>query len=291
MRAPLSVFTILLALAGCSADAVGGSHQSLGDVRTCQPGWETPVLAVGSGAEVGTMAGRADGSGVDVAVEAAPGWELGDLYVGVGPSAGSLVWYAVNAEPWVTGWQPRLSAHVDLADAGLGCEAGFKIIVQVYVRPVGTWDRQLASSVGSGSLGEWGFFDERTVCCWTEDPSPSCTFTQGYWKNHADAWPVGSLAIGDETYSAGELLTLLRTPVRGDASLALAHQLIAAELNVANGAPGVPAIAAAQDWMARHGGRLPYRTASGSAAAAEASALTDALADYNEGATGPGHCE
>jgi hypothetical protein len=285
----LSIPALLLALAGCTADVgVGASSASLGDTATCQPGWETTVVSMTTGAEVGYMTGRADSTGVGLAVEAAPGWELGDLYVGIGPSAGSLTWYTVNEQPWVTGWQPRL--HIDLSDAALGCDAGFKIIVQVYARPVGTWDRQLASAVGPGSLGEWGYFDERNVCCVTEDPDPGCTFTQGYWKNHEEAWTTGSLVIGNTTYTQAQLLTILRTPVRGDASVALAHQLIAAELNRANGAAGVPAIAEAQDWMRRNGTRLPYRTASGSAAAAQASALTNALASYNEGATGPGHC-
>jgi hypothetical protein len=61
--------------------------------------------------------------------------------------------------------------------------------------------------------------------------------TQGFWKNHPDAWPVTSLTIGGMVYTEAQLITVLKTPPKGgDAVLILAHQLIAAELNVANGA-------------------------------------------------------
>ena len=58
-------------------------------------------------------------------------------------------------------------------------------------------------------------------------------FTQGYWKNHSDAWPVETLTLGTVNYSKDQLLSILRQPVRGNGLVALAHQLIAAKLNVA----------------------------------------------------------
>ena len=63
-----------------------------------------------------------------------------------------------------------------------------------------------------------------------------CTRTQGYWKNHAEAWPVTTLQLGTTTYTAEQLLSILNTPAQGNALLILAHQLIAAKLNVAAGA-------------------------------------------------------
>jgi hypothetical protein len=59
--------------------------------------------------------------------------------------------------------------------------------------------------------------------------------TQGFWENHPNAWPVSSLTLGRQTYTQAELLAILRTPVRGDASLILTYQLIAAKLNSAGG--------------------------------------------------------
>jgi hypothetical protein len=117
-----------------------------------------------------------------------------------------------------------------------------------------------------------------------------CTLTQGFWKTHEASWPVDSLVIGGQTYSQAELLDLLWTSVNGDGSLILGHQLIAAMLNVANGATPIAAIAEADAWMAANAdadGRLPYGTAPGD----EVSSLRDALAAFNQGNTGPGHCD
>ena len=43
-----------------------------------------------------------------------------------------------------------------------------------------------------------------------------CPLTQGFWKNHPNAWDgVTSLMIGGLTYSKADLLTILATPPRG----------------------------------------------------------------------------
>jgi len=68
----------------------------------------------------------------------------------------------------------------------------------------------------------------------------ACPLTQGFWKNHTAAWPVSSLTLGGRTYTETELVNLLNTPVRGDASLDLAHQLIATLLDIANGSNSAP---------------------------------------------------
>lgn len=62
-----------------------------------------------------------------------------------------------------------------------------------------------------------------------------CMLTQGYWKNHAEDWPLTSLALGANVYTQAELLEIFHTPVATDGLIALAHQLIAAKLNVALG--------------------------------------------------------
>src|SRR5215471_9074701 len=62
----------------------------------------------------------------------------------------------------------------------------------------------------------------------------NCTYTQGFWKTHPEAWPVGSLTLGNTTYSAADLLLILNTPAGGNGLLILAHQLIAAKLNLAD---------------------------------------------------------
>jgi len=119
-----------------------------------------------------------------------------------------------------------------------------------------------------------------------DDPG-DCTLTQGYWKNHADAWPVASLTIGTNTYSKDELLVILKTPVKGNGLISLSHQLIAAKLNVAAGATSSSisdAIAQADALI----GSLKLGT--DSLTTAEVAALVDKLTQFNEGAIGPGHC-
>ncbi len=91
-------------------------------------------------------------------------------------------------------------------------------------------------------------------------PSRRCPLSKGYWKNHADAWPVTSLVLGTETYAQSELLAILKSPIKGDASLILADQLIAARLNLANGSDPAPIAAtlADADSLLSVAGRLPY---------------------------------
>jgi hypothetical protein len=122
-----------------------------------------------------------------------------------------------------------------------------------------------------------------------------CTLTLGYWKNHPNVWPVSNLTIGGVSYAENDLLTLLSTSPGGDASLILAHQLIAAMLNVASGAvapaASAQAIADAQAWMTANlpaTGRLPYGIST--AAGTDATKLADELDQFNMGAAGVPHC-
>ncbi len=87
-----------------------------------------------------------------------------------------------------------------------------------------------------------------------------CPKGVGFWKNHADMWPVDTLLLGDQTYSKSELLRLLRMPTRGDASRILTRQLIAAKLNLAYGsdpAPITDTISSADSLLSEPPGPLP----------------------------------
>ncbi len=112
----------------------------------------------------------------------------------------------------------------------------------------------------------------------------TCPLTQGFWKNHASVWPVTSLTLGSQTYTQAELLTILRTPVSGDASLILAHQLIAAKLNIANNACGTPVaatIASADSVLSGFAGKLPYSVAPSSSTGQTMVGLADTLDSFN----------
>lgn len=131
-----------------------------------------------------------------------------------------------------------------------------------------------------------------SVICPPPPPPPGddCTLTQGFWKNHPEAWPVSSLVLGSVTYTADQLEDIFDQPVAGNGLISLAHQLIAAKLNIANGAgpnsvqDDVDAADALID------GLVVPPVGSGFLAPSVTSALNDSLTDFNEGTTGPGHC-
>jgi uncharacterized repeat protein (TIGR01451 family) len=124
-------------------------------------------------------------------------------------------------------------------------------------------------------------------------PDNGCSLTQGYWKNHPENWPVDSLFLGNQanTYNKAQLLAILNQPVRGNGLVALAHQLIAAKLNVANDADGscIASTIAAADALIGSKRIPPHSTKSVSANAV--SALVSSLDDYNNGLLCVPHCD
>lgn len=118
----------------------------------------------------------------------------------------------------------------------------------------------------------------------------SCTYTQGYWRNHPNAWPVTSLTIGTVTYQAAELMAILDNPAQGNGLVILTHQLIAAKLNIANGADPSAVQQALTDADNMIGGLVVPPIGSGYLSSDQTSDLTETLTEYNEGTIGPGHC-
>ncbi|MBW8873571.1 MAG: carboxypeptidase regulatory-like domain-containing protein [Acidobacteria bacterium] len=117
-------------------------------------------------------------------------------------------------------------------------------------------------------------------------PSPTAggTATLGYWKTHPEAWPVQSITIGGITYTKDQAITWLGTPVRGDESIALFHQLVPAELNalMSNNISCIfPIIQAADAWMAQHPVGSGVSTSSSTGQAGNA--LEVQLDSYNNG--------
>jgi cysteine-rich repeat protein len=117
-----------------------------------------------------------------------------------------------------------------------------------------------------------------------------CTLTQGYWKNHPAAWPITSVTLGSVTYTQAQALDIFAQPVNGNGLVSLAHQLIAAKLNVASGATNsvVNEIAQADSTI---GALVVPPVGTGFLATTATAGLAQALDDYNTGATGPGHCD
>lgn len=122
--------------------------------------------------------------------------------------------------------------------------------------------------------------------------STDCTLTQGFWKTHSNSWAqVLSLQLGSVSYTHAQLLSIFNTPAGGNGLIFLAHQLIAAKLNVLFGATAPPSVATAITQAdALIGALVIPPVGGGFLSPASASALTVTLDDFNNGTTGPGHC-
>src|SRR5689334_18924688 len=135
-----------------------------------------------------------------------------------------------------------------------------------------------------------GSLYSETLFLTTAPAAQNCTFTLGYWKTHAEAWPVGSLTLGTVVYGQADLLAILNQPASGNGLLILMHQLIAAKLNVQNGADpsaiGGDIVAA----DALIGALVPPPLGSDSLAPSSVNTLATTLDGFNNGLIGPGHC-
>jgi len=131
-----------------------------------------------------------------------------------------------------------------------------------------------------------------TISCATQAcvPPHDCTYTQGFWKTHANAWPLTSLTLGSVTYTQSQLLEILNNPAQGNGLVILAHQLIAAKLNIANGADPADAAPAIADADAMIGSLVISPVGNDYLPSGQTSELVEALTEYNEGTIGPGHC-
>jgi hypothetical protein len=123
-----------------------------------------------------------------------------------------------------------------------------------------------------------------------------CTLTQGYWKTHSKYGPAPYdstwAVIGEDTlfFNSGKTwITLFKTPPKGgNAYIQLAHQYMAARLNVEAGA-SVPSSVA----TALASATALFNSVGSSFNASQtrqARTLAGILGSYNEGAVGPGHC-
>jgi hypothetical protein len=126
-----------------------------------------------------------------------------------------------------------------------------------------------------------------------------CTLTQGYWKTHSafgpapydNAWTnLGSLEQNTAFYASGMTwYQVFWTAPAGNAYFVLAHQYMAAQLNVLNGASTTPAVDAA---LAQANSLFSGMTGTMVARNQRSTftALAATLDQYNNGLIGPGHC-
>ena len=117
-----------------------------------------------------------------------------------------------------------------------------------------------------------------------------CTHTQGYWENHPNTWPVQNVMLGALNYPQVQLLQIFNRPATGNGLVALAHQLMTAKLNIANGADPSAIQSAVTSAGALIGTLVVPPIGNGFLSPGATSTLTNELYNYNMGVTRPGHC-
>ena len=97
-----------------------------------------------------------------------------------------------------------------------------------------------------------------------------------------------SLTLGTVLYNQSQLLSILNSPAKGDASIILAKQLIAAKLNIANGSDPTPIAAtiATADGLL-DGCVLPCNVKPSSPLGRQMTAAAAILDQYNNGLLTP----
>jgi hypothetical protein len=129
-------------------------------------------------------------------------------------------------------------------------------------------------------------------------PGPSCTLTQGYWKNHGQDWddaadgkPFLTTSI---FYNSGvSYLTIMKTPpAKGNAYIQLAHQFIAASLNLNGASSGNAAVDAAIAGADAYFSGAPAGIPNpGEPTRSQLQGWASTLDNFNNGRLGIPHCE
>jgi hypothetical protein len=133
-----------------------------------------------------------------------------------------------------------------------------------------------------------------------------CTLTQGYWKTHSKYGPAPSDPAWNNITPSGPDTTFFlsgqtwyqvfnTSSAGGNAYYILAHQYMAARLNILNGASSTSAVDAALSWSTTFFNTYtPAQIgALKGSSALRATAISNAstLESFNSGAIGPGHCD
>jgi hypothetical protein len=127
-----------------------------------------------------------------------------------------------------------------------------------------------------------------------------CTLTPGYWKTHSEFGPApyddtwAQLPNGASTafFLSGQTWyqVLWTPPQGGNAYYILAHQYIAAELNMLNGAASTAEVDAALTWAESFFNTYTPSSKLSKTVRASAISYAELLDNYNNGLVGPGHC-
>jgi hypothetical protein len=233
---------------------------------------------------VGTANGTTGFTGsANVSFAAAVMTEIDECIDVTDTNVGVLGTVCASDAPETFNYSLTFGKHVD-ADVVLECEENTHVNTASFV----TND---TASIGSDT---WTVIAD--VAC-----LHGCTLTQGYWKTHSqkgpapydDAW--GNLSFLEEDtpfyISLKTWYQVFWTPPAGNPYYNLAHQYMAAKLNILNGASTTPAVDAAM--TSANSFFLTHTPGSKLSKTERANVLMWAatLDQYNNGYIGPGHCD
>ena len=274
----------VLSLAGCAA----GGDTSSRSLAAGKPELAPPTLAAADATRTSvtlTVCGAGEfGAPEGFSVQ----WVRADLVVdGAWPEEGCGASFSgnANASPYALGAGDCVDVTVDgtpFEDGHGGssdCEQPLACGTAYAFRAFAHGGRDYGASDKGAPI------EASTAAC--EDGA--CTRTQGYWKNHEEAWPVATLTLGTTSYDQAQLLAILRTPVRGNGLVSLAHQAIAAALNAAAGVEGAAELLADADALI--GELVIPPVGAGWRAPADTGAVAGALDAFNNGLGDTPHCE
>ena len=124
------------------------------------------------------------------------------------------------------------------------------------------------------------------------DGIEDCVHSQGYWKTHPTAWPVNNLRLGNIIYTKTQLLQIWNTPAAGNGLISLAHQLMAAKLNLISGAQAPASVTSAIGAAdALIGSLIIPPLGTGYLAPSATSGLNDTLEEFNTEEDGDVPCQ
>ncbi len=268
----------------------------------------TTIIHNGTAITPGTVAVSNDGTDLIVAIAAdtANGWAFRSvfIYAGTGPvpmTPGG--WQDLAQYPiytYLPTTQPAYEYRIPLSTIAASCGTTLNVSVRTEMEQYDAAGTLIGSHYGF-AYGPHEIGDPTahhcqfsyTICC-APPQNSGCTYTQGYWKNHSifaskknkKPWP-----ISENTMLCGMTwFNILNTPPSvGNTWMILAHQWIAAKLNVAKGASVPPIVAS----TLTDGGNMLANSCSGISMIdkPEAIGYSMVLDKYNNGLLGPGHCE
>lgn len=201
---------------------------------------------------------------LEVSMLANPGYRLS--FASVCASAGPFDFVAPDLCPDVQALAETRSASFSIPFEKVTTETGPGLCESSLFLQLGADAVETASGLAIGASFA-GAFKGRVafpVSCTPEPAFRGCVTEAALWSKDS-SWPVPELVLGGKTYGTAELGALLAADPRSDASLHLAHELIAARLNVAAGAEPPAEVSQAIDeadrWLSANAdadGRLPF---------------------------------